>query len=430
MELIDTTATQTISPTFGVDTQKKVIDPTWNFERADTKYDTHGIFKYPAMMVAPIVKRLMDQYSTPDCIILDPFCGSGSVLVEAVLHNRESYGIDINPLALLLAKVKTTPINPQALVEEYQKFIKYKNKNSKNIEIPSFFNIDYWFKQNVIKNLAVIKTWLNEIEDEDTKNFFKISFAETVRITSNTRNGEFKLYRLPKKKLDAHNPNVFTEFGRVVNHNIKKMEKFFRKTPPNPKKPHILYEDTRTMTSVPKNSIDLIITSPPYGDSKTTVAYGQFSRLSLQWLGLTRKEVTDIDKVSLGGVSTNNLGIRQKSRYLDLTIDQISKKDDKRAKEVLSFYTDLDKCFEEIDRVTRGGCVFCIVVGNRTVKGVQIPTDEIISELLYHHGFEHEKTIIRKIPNKVMPSRNSPTNKPGKLSPTMTKEYIAIMKKF
>lgn len=411
-------------------TQRKAIDYSWNFERADTKYCTHGIFKYPAMMVAPIVKRLMDKYSAPGCVILDPFCGSGSVLVEAVLHDCESYGIDINPLALLLAKVKTTPINSQLLIEEYQKFIEFRDKNPESIEIPSFFHIDYWFKPNVIKNLAVIKAWLNEIEDEDVKDFFKISFAETVRTTSNTRNGEFKLYRLPKKKLDTYNPNVFVEFGRVANHNIKKMRDLFRKCPPNPKKPHIFYEDTRTKTSVPKNSVDLIITSPPYGDSKTTVAYGQFSRLSLQWLGLSKKEVTDIDKISLGGIPIDDSEIKQRSHSLDLAIDKIAKMNDKRIKDVLSFYTDLDRCFEEIDRITRAGSTFCIVVGNRTVKGVQMPTDEIISELLHHHGFEHEQTIIRKIPNKVMPSQNSPTNEPGKLSPTMTEEYIVIMEKF
>lgn len=207
------------------------------------------------------------------------------------------------------------------------------------------------------------------------------------------------------------------------------MKEFVRKCPINPKKPHILDEDTRTKTSIPNNSIDLIITSPPYGDSKTTVAYGQFSRLSLQWLGLSKKEVTNIDKISLGGVIIDDPEIKQSSHSLDLTINQIAKKDNKRAKEVLSFYTDLDGCFKEIDRITHAGSVFCIVVGNRTVKGVQIPTDEIISELLYHHSFEHGKTIIRKIPNKVMPSQNSPTNEPGKLSPTITEEYIVIMKK-
>ncbi len=407
----------------------KIIDYSWNFEKADTKYYTHGIYKYPAMMVAPIVKRLMEEYSIPgESIILDPFSGSGSVLVEAVLHDCESYGVDINPLALLLAKVKTTPINPELLIEEYKNFIKFKNEDNHNLEVPNFFNIEFWFKPAAIKKLSIIKQWIGKIENEDIRNFFKITFAETVRKTSNTKNGEFKLVRLPEKQLALHNPDVYINFEKVFSHNVSKMEQFFRVCPPNPKKPQILHEDSRTKTSIPSDIIDLIITSPPYGDSKTTVAYGQFSRLSLQWLGFD-KIATSVDKISLGGIVPKNNELNLESHALKTIINQIAKIDEKRAREVLAFYIDLDKCFKEVNRVTHSGSVACIVVGNRTVKGVNIPTDDIISELMLLHNFEHEKTIIRKIPNKVMPSLNSPTNEPGKLGQTMTKENIVILRK-
>jgi len=409
--------------------RNKIIDYSWNFEKADTKYYTHGIYKYPAMMVAPIVKRLMEEYSTPkQSVILDPFCGSGSVLVESILHDCESYGIDINPLALLLAKVKTTPIDPELLVEEYKKFVEFKNRNIQNNELPNFFNIEFWFKPNVIKKLSIIKKWIAEIDNEDVRNFFKITFAETVRKTSNTKNGEFKLVRLPEKQLATHNPDAYMIFERVFTHNVRKMELFLRVCSSNPKKPHILYEDSRTKTSVPSKAIDLIITSPPYGDSKTTVAYGQFSRLSLQWLGFD-KIATYIDKISLGGEILKNNELKLESPSLEAIINQIAKIDEKRAREVLTFYVDLDKCFKEIDRVTHKGSIACFVVGNRTVKGVNIHTDDIILELLLHYSFAHEKTIVRKIPNKVMPSLNSPTNEPGKLSPTMTNENIVILRK-
>lgn len=409
--------------------ENKIIDYSWNFEKADTKYCTHGIFKYPAMMVAPIVKRLMDEYATQGkSVILDPFCGSGSVLVESVLHDCESYGIDINPLALLLAKVKTTPVDTESLIEEYKEFIKFKNKKVQIFTPPSFFNIDFWFKPDVIKKLQVIKTWIDKIEDEDVKDFFKIAFAETVRITSNTRTSEFKLFRLPEKQLVKHNPDAYLAFERIVNRNIQKMEQFRRACTQNPKKPVILHEDSRNKTSVPSRKIDLIITSPPYGDSRTTVAYGQFSRLSLQWLGYDG-EATSIDKISLGGKISKDSETELDSLSLKTTIDKIAEIDEKRAKEVMAFYVDLDKCFNEMDRVTHSESVVCIVVGNRTVKGVNIPTDEITSELMFIHNFEHEKTIIRKIPNKVMPSLNSPTNEIGKLGQTMTKENIVILRK-
>lgn len=70
-----------------------------------------------------------------------------------------------------------------------------------------------------------------------------------------------------------------------------------------------------------------------------------------------------------------------------------------------------------------------MVVGNRTVKGIQLPTDEIVADFGEPTGFRHVETMIRKIPNKRMPSKNSPTNKAGVLGSTMTEEYIVIMEK-
>ena len=115
------------------------------------------------------------------------------------------------------------------------------------------------------------------------KDFFLISFSETVRNVSNTRNREYKLYRMSKDMLEKHSPNTFEEFEKKSLKNISSMEEFFKEY--NKKcNINILAEDTRNLTSIPANSVDLIVTSPPYGDSRTTVAYGQFSRLGLQWL--------------------------------------------------------------------------------------------------------------------------------------------------
>ena len=82
---------------------------------------THGLHPYPAGMIPQIARRLIEKYSNRDDVVLDPFCGSGGVLVEATLLDRKSFGIDINPLACLLARVKTTPIDPKRLIEEWRR---------------------------------------------------------------------------------------------------------------------------------------------------------------------------------------------------------------------------------------------------------------------------------------------------------------------
>ncbi|SCG86934.1 Modification methylase MvaI (plasmid) [Methanobacterium congolense] len=366
--------------------------------------------------------------------------GSGTALLEAKLHSnfKEAYGVDINPLALLVSKVKTTPIDDKLLFQEYEniinRFYKAKKTLNENIETPDFFNIDYWFKKEVKLDLTLLKKSIESIHLDDTKlendvkDFFNIVFSNVTRTVSNTRNGEYKLYRIKKETLEDYNPDTFLEFKKQAKTNIKKMSEFNKQF--KSCKVNILDEDTRYKTSIPSNHVDIVVTSPPYGDSRTTVAYGQFSRLSLQWLGFEKKEVSAIDKHGLGGIPTADLDNTLNSPLLQEIIDKIAQLDEKRVKDVLSFYKDFYQCVIEIDRVMKTGGFLCFVVGNRTVKGVQIPTDDIIIELFKSKNeYKHHKTIIRNIPSKRLPKRNSPTNVKGKTLSTMNHEYIVILEK-
>ncbi len=426
------------STSLQMENPKKFKDESWDFRKSFTKYNNHGFHTYPAMMIPQVARRLIEMYGKDKEILLDPFMGSGTALLEASLHKnfKKAYGIDINPLALLISKVKTTPINSKKLKEEYKKLItkcnsdkKAVDSKEKKIEIPDFFNIEFWFKSNVITDLSIIKHNINKIKDENIKDFFLIVFSETVRNVSNTRNREYKLYRMNKNMLEKHNPNTFEEFEKKSLKNISSMNEFF--TEHNKKCDiNILAEDTRNLTSIPENSVDLIVTSPPYGDSRTTVAYGQFSRLGLQWLGYDKSEVINIDKISLGGIPTKDLQNGLGSPTLKKTLDKISNIDSRRAKDVLSFYVDFDKCIKELHRITKVGAFMCFVVGNRTVKGVQIPTDEIILELFQaKNHYKHHNTFIRNIPHKRMPKLNSPTNISGNHAVTMNEEWIVIIEK-
>lgn len=417
--------------------EKKFVDTSWDFRNENTKFSTHGYHTYPAMMIPQIARRLIRTYGQNSKVILDPFMGSGTALIEGVLHTqfKKAYGIDINPLALLISKVKTTAIESQLLWNEYDKLIKNclsekyaVSFRRKKIETPKIFNINFWFKPEAIIDLSIIKQNIDKIENKDIKDFFLVAFSETVRNISNTRKSEFKLYRMNPKMLKKHNPKTLEEFGIKAKENIYRMENFIKEK--NGCEVHILDEDTRFKTSIPDNSVDLIVTSPPYGDSRTTVAYGQFSRLALQWLGYNEKLIRNIDKISLGGVPVKSLDNNLCSSTLERVLNKISLIDSKRAKDVLSFYTDFDKCVQELHRVTKKGSFLCFVLGNRTVKGIKIPTDIIITELFQSKNhYEHINTFIRNIPHKRMPRVNSPTNIKGNHAVTMNEEYIVILKK-
>ncbi len=454
----------------------------WDFKDEDTREFTHGIHNYPAMMVCPISRNIIKtmQEVMPINSIFDPFSGSGTVLVEGMLAGIKTVaGNDINPLALFLSNAKTRNLDINDLQKEIHELIgriethyhankhsyenadnyihnnlgydltakdgwgtnapiilhQYCNEVSLNIVVPSFKNIGYWFKPRVILFLQMIKDNINLIQNPDIRNFIFVAFSESIRLVSNRRNGEFKMFRMPPSKVETFTPDVIDEFKKILFRNAKKMNSFNEACADRDIKANvtIYHNDAKTLMDVPDNCFDLIVTSPPYGDSKTTVAYGEYSRLSLQWLDMsdvTEKEIMGIDRSLMGGKKyRNGFEYLLKSEILKDALFKIKDVDIERAGDVYSFYDDLDRSISAIAKKTKTNGYHFWVVGNRTVKGVLLPTDEIIAELAQSYGMEYVTTINRNIVNKVMPAKNSPSNIIGKTNSTMTMEHIVILRK-
>ena len=181
----------------------------------------------------------------------------------------------------------------------------------------------------------------------------------------------------------------------------------------------------------PEIKYDLVITSPPYGDSRTTVAYGEYSSFGSDWTddintygGVKYK----VDKESMGKAGFINKNIRSCKILLDV-ISKIEDVDKKRASEVFYFFNGYYNAIKNIVKNLNKDGRACFVVGNRTVKGQQIPMDQITSFFLESMGLQFEDIFVRNILNKIMPSQNSPTNIVGAKLQTMTNEYIVVFHK-
>ncbi len=411
------------------------VQINWDFRGEDTRAMTHCFHDYPARMIPQIPVRLFDLFGTSAKKLFDPYCGTGTSLVEARLRGIDAVGTDLNPLARLIAKTKTTPIRQQILdlyLKNFSEFVfKARLEGEPSVLLlPNFKNIEFWFQPEVIRKLAYLKKYIWQIDNEGVRDFFKVAFSETAREASLTRNEEFKLFRMTEKHRTSFKPDVYGIIENKLSRNRNGMLAFLDALKRSPSKSTVSVFDFNTVEGIPKSmaqsNFDLVITSPPYGDSRTTVAYGQYSRLSSQWLDL--KEANLVDKKLMGGQSNGHIP-KFDCNPLDKAIAQISEADNKRALEIASFYIDLRRSIENVSTlVSRSGYV-CYVVGNRRVKGVTLPTDEAIVCLFGRNKFVHVDTFVRAIPNKRMPSRNSPTNERGKLDTTMLNEYIVVMRK-
>ncbi len=382
-------------------------------------------------MIPQIARKLLKEYGTEDGWLFDPYCGTGTSLVEASLFGMHSVGCDINPLVRLIATAKSTSICLSTLDETLNKLndhlfqIEFREGKVPDVPIPDILNLEYWFSEEIIKSLAYLRNRIKKVEDEGVRNFILVAFSETVREVSYTRNGEFKLYRMPAKKLENFNPDVFGTLRKKLSRNRHGLAAFLEKR----KNVEVSVSDANTVRGEhplprPLGGYDLVITSPPYGDSHTTVAYGQFSRLAAEWIGLPNAR--KVDKLAMGGQ-------RSKETLADApvspAIEKIRAVDEKRASEVSAFYIDLGRSINSVVQVLSPNATICYVVGNRRVKEVMLPTDEFIVSAFRQHGFMHKTTIVRNIPNKRMPKKNSPSNIAGATSTTMHEENIVVCQK-
>jgi DNA modification methylase len=378
-------------------------DESLDFKGIPAGQGLHSIHPYPAMFHFLLVRKFIEELSSEGELVLDPFCGSGVSAVEAMLKGRNYVGYDINPLAVLIAKVRTTPISTEKAFKLLELMLK---QEVKDYEVPRFPNIEYWFDEDVIEELARLRAVIFSIEDASLQNLFKVAFSETVRLVSRVDRNEFKLVRAKKpKKMD-----VKLVFSAIARRNIARVSILSKL----PLKARVDIQQFNVLEDLPlkDESVDLVITSPPYGDSKTTVAYEQFSKLSIKWLGLDE------------GFKNYQLGAKERdfeqalpSEELSECLEEIKRKDPKRAREVYSFYADLYKAFENISKKVKPGKHAVVVVGNRQVRGVELPTDKICASFFRHLGFVHTATLVREISNKRMPAG------------TMKHEYVVILQK-
>ena len=408
-------------------------ESSWDYRTANTKEYTHGIHPYPAMMIPQVARRLIGEYGREGGNLFDPYCGTGTTLLEGMLANLEATGTDLNPLARLISKTKTAPIHLDRLDSEIENFIAFglgaTVARNGHADLPDIPNVDYWFSERVQRELALVRDYIGRIESLRIADFFRVAFSLTVRKVSWTKNSEFKLVRMRSERIEDHNPDVFSTMAGVLSDNKSAFASLKYVLGDKPIIPSVC--EFNSVVGIPQEiiapeSVDIVVTSPPYGDSKTTVAYGQFSRLSSQWLGYDN--ANRVDNALMGGAKLAGdvwFGIEE----LDDVIGKIANTDFRRAGEVASFFVDYRKSIGNVANVVKPGGYACYVVGNRTVKGLEIPTAESTAAFFEMNGFEHVDTFDRNIPNKRMPSMNSPSNVPGKLGKTMKTENIVICRR-
>jgi DNA modification methylase len=397
------------------------------FARIKSTSFTHGLHAYPAKFV-PQIPRWAIRYARVGRgnIVLDPFCGCGTTLVEARLSGICSYGIDIDPLARLVTSAKSTPLyprKPQMIYEAFEKLIRRIQNDRSEVslldqcDVNLHYNWKFWFNEDAMKTLVRIKRCIRSFEPPDIssdaeakaiRDFFLVCFSSIIKRVSYLDEDQIKVKRDPAK-LEKGIKNPIRAFEEATRRNLPGMVRFTQRCRQNPATvAKVIGEDARSIP-LDAQSVDLIVTSPPYLNA---IDYPFAHKHELFILDLVEPENYRPHSRKYIGVSERVL---LKSMYSDLhlsgyePVDGYITKiysggkdvDKNRAFVVFQYFTGMQVFLEECNRVLRKEGSLVIFVGDNRIRNIYVPTHTLLLEMAKDRcGFEVETFFYHRMKHK------------------------------
>ena len=395
----------------------KDLDDGWSFagfKPSDTGKWTHSYHRYPAKFIPQLVEQLINEYILiKNAHINDPFMGCGTTIVTAISRGFKGSGTDINKIAYLITKVKSTAIEPAYLDRKIKHLLvklKFLDGSQKSLFYESIEplipqrhieRINYWFTEKNKNELGIILRAIYDEEDEIIRDFFLVAFSHILKNCAIWLQGSTKPTRdLKKKPAKPYN---------ALSKNLKKMQRgnddFYQIIPQKVKENlkeylNIKAQDAKTQP-VANNSVDLIVSSSPY---VTSYEYADLHQLSTIWLDFA-DNLTKYKKEFIGSIYKHCNTKELKSSIGKGIVNKMQGKSKKMATEIETFFIDMQKVFAESYRILKKGGRCCYVIGDTMLKGVDILNAEVFAESLQYSGFAIDRIIKREIPLKILPQK-------------------------
>jgi DNA modification methylase len=351
---------------------------------------THGFHKFPAKYIPEIPRWGILKFSKQGGCILDPFCGSGTTNVEARLHSRDSYAIDVDPLALLLTKVKTTPLDEKSLYQARNQLIAAIFSETE-ADIPEFPNRDYWFRPEVLKDLAIITRCIQFVDNRDIRDFFLVCLSSIIKEVSNADPKFLYALAISRKMREQNNHNRKIDVKKTlmerINELMPKMLQFSRACSKE-SFVRMIGRDAREV-DLPNEFIDLAVTSPPYCNA---VDYPRAHQLQIYWFNLWAGKLTELKRLYIGTEQVPNELYSKQQLYgnpkLDKVLEEIYRYDKKRSYIVYKYFIDMKKNFLEMKRVLKPRGHYVVAVADNIVRKVAVPTHAFLMDIAQEAGFK------------------------------------------
>ena len=420
--------------------------PDLDFTTRNTIYATHGLHAYAAKCPPPLVKYGLRYYSKRGERVLDPMAGSGTTIIEARLMGRHALGYDIDPLARLIAQVKSRTVQDRHIEEAYEMIMRKAAKDVIALQArvitsalrqratpPEFPNRDYWFNKEVSEALAILSYHIsNTLLSENVRAFFWVAFSSLILAKTSVANARDIIHSRHHYWQHSEPPNVLDKFAARVRLMRKQMSDFRERCLKTTKTTSETRIGDARQLKVRSESIDLVFTSPPYA---TALDYPRAHFLAIAWmqkaLGISLEEYREQAPTYIGserGCLKKEFVIDKQLARLDLTqsiVTRLAEESIRQAKHVQRYFVDMNKVFSKMERVLKQSRHAIIVVCPSHIRKIEVPTHKALAEVGRVHGLKLKSSYSRTIDlgKRILPYMQEAFGK------RMDTEYVLVFQK-
>jgi DNA modification methylase len=381
-----------------------------DFHTAASDHASHALHAFAAKFPPQLPHLFVHGLTQPGEVVLDPMMGSGTAVVEAFLGGRLGLGLDIDPLALRLTRVKTTPLN----LDETRRLANHALRRAMSLladaaaldETLSAFDaatrafVDYWFLPATQRELLALARALGEIAEESQRRFLELVFSAIIVVKSGGVSRARDLAHT-RPHLDPHKviKPALDEFAKRLARSLKGMGALQS----GGGAAYALHADARAVP-LRGETVDLVMTSPPYANA---IDYMRAHKFSLVWFGQAIETLSELRAQYIGSERMGGLHLAAMPPCTAGIIAQLAASDTKKARVLHKYYMDMAAALLEMYRVLKHDRAAILVVGNSTMRGLNVRTQDCLAELGVAAGFELVGIATRQLDRnrRMMPAR-------------------------
>ena len=432
------------------DALRSALKADLDFHGTDGSYGPHAWHPFPAKFPPQLPKFLIEQLTVPGDVILDPMLGSGTTLVEAVRLGRRAIGCDIDPLARMIAGAKLTPINPSSALQTglsiltaaqsdcWQEGQRLRQDFQLRFDRKTADFIDYWFlPQHQIELFSLLQR-IEELPQGSIREFLNVVFSSTIIAKS----GGVSLARdlahtRPHRDTKKAPRSTFIEFSKRLERNIAAIGNSMPHETERSSSPSVngvmdsskqywqaeVRAASAADTGLPTESVDLIVTSPPYANN--AIDYMRAHKFSLVWFGWKIADLSKIRAQYLGHDAVSAKKYRNLPDQCQETVATLAERDARKAETLRRYFGEMATVISEMKRVLKRGGAAVVVVATSNLRGIDVQTHKGLASIGESSGFDLAGIGVRRLDRdkRMMPARWG-TQAKSQIEARMHDEYV------